>query len=125
MSKGEHFSTPDDLAHFEKIGASTNTTGWMQTFGATHHYKYPQSVGADSVADNINFNQIINVELLVTRTFSRSPSMFSLVSQDRNISQRIVLIHSSLGPRNFILFMVINFDLLFRPLCITQYNSNN
>ena len=56
MSKGEHFSTPDDLAHFEKIGASTNTTGWMQTFGATHHYKYPQSVGADSVADNINFN---------------------------------------------------------------------
>ena len=56
MSKGEHFSTPDDLAHFEKIGASTNTTGWMQTFGATHHYKYPQSVGADSIADNINFN---------------------------------------------------------------------
>ena len=56
MSKGEHFSTSDDLAHFEKIGASTNTTGWMQTFGATPHYKYPQNVGADSVSDNINFN---------------------------------------------------------------------
>ena len=56
MSKGEHYSTSDDLAHFEKIGASTNTTGWMQTFGATQHYRYPQNVGADSVADNINFN---------------------------------------------------------------------
>jgi len=49
-------STSDDLAHFEKIGASTETTGWMQTFGATKHFKYPQNVGADSVADNINFN---------------------------------------------------------------------
>jgi len=49
-------STADDLAHLEKVGISTDTTGWLRTNFQTMHYKYPQSVGADSIADNINFN---------------------------------------------------------------------
>jgi hypothetical protein len=49
-------STPDDLAHLERIGIASDTTGWMRTNFQTMHYKYPQTVGADSISDNINFN---------------------------------------------------------------------
>ena len=49
-------STPDDLAHLEARGISTSTTGWLRTNFRTRHYKYPQTVGNDTIADNINFN---------------------------------------------------------------------
>ena len=60
-------STSDDLAHLEKVGISTDTTGWLRTNFQTMHYKYPQSVGADSIADNINFNSHDSSEYAIQR----------------------------------------------------------
>jgi hypothetical protein len=51
----EQFSTPDDLAHLEKVGISTSTTGWEMRFGA-NHWKYPSTVGNDTMMDDVNFN---------------------------------------------------------------------
>ena len=51
----QQFSTSDDLAHLEKIGISTSTTGWQMTFGE-NHWRYPESVGNDTNVDDVNFN---------------------------------------------------------------------
>ena len=48
-------STPDDLAHLEKIGISTDTVGWEMRFGQDH-WKYPETVGNDTSMDDVNFN---------------------------------------------------------------------
>jgi hypothetical protein len=60
------FSTPDDMAHLEKAGISTQTTGWQMRFGA-NHYKYPDTVGNDTIADDVNFNSHEASEYAVKR----------------------------------------------------------
>ena len=48
-------STADDMAHLERVGISTDTTGWQMRFGQ-NHWKYPETVGNDTSVDDINFN---------------------------------------------------------------------
>jgi hypothetical protein len=59
-------STPDDLAHLEKVGISTDTVGWEMRFGA-NHWKYPETVGNDTVMDDINFNSHESSEYSIQR----------------------------------------------------------
>jgi hypothetical protein len=59
-------STADDLAHLEKVGISTSTTGWEMRFGA-NHWKYPSTVGNDTIMDDINFNSHESSEYAIQR----------------------------------------------------------
>ena len=59
-------STADDMAHLEKVGISTDTTGWQMRFGQ-NHWKYPETVGGDTNMDDINFNSHDSSEYAIKR----------------------------------------------------------
>ena len=86
-------STPDDLAHLEARGISTSTTGWLRTNFRTRHYKYPQTVGNDTIADNINFNSHQSSEYAVERMDAISETthepfmLFEFMSIDEDKAQ--------------------------------------
>ena len=86
-------STPDDLAHLEARGISTSTTGWLRTNFRTRHYKYPQTVGNDTIADNINFNSHQSSEYAVQRMDAISETthepfmLFEFMSIDEDKAQ--------------------------------------
>lgn len=86
-------STPDDLAHLEARGISTSTTGWLRTNFRTRHYKYPQTVGNDTIADNINFNSHQSSEYAIQRMDAISETthepfmLFEFMSIDENKAQ--------------------------------------
>ena len=84
-------STADDLAHLEKVGISTDTIGWEMRFGA-NHWKYPETVGNDTVMDNINFNSHESSEYAIQRmnkisTMTNEPfMMFEFMKIDEKAS---------------------------------------
>ena len=59
-------STADDMAHLERVGISTDTTGWQMRFGQ-NHWKYPETVGNDTNVDDINFNSHKTSEYAIKR----------------------------------------------------------
>ena len=59
-------STADDMAHLERVGISTDTTGWTMLSG--QHWKYPETVGNDTVMDDVNFNSHESSEYAIQRS---------------------------------------------------------
>ena len=59
-------STSDDMAHLERVGISTDTTGWTMLSG--QHWKYPETVGNDTVMDDVNFNSHESSEYAIQRS---------------------------------------------------------